>query len=81
MSYWGEWPLSSAEVLLLVGVEEGGGHQGDRCYEARRTRATEWCIENGFELVVWQVDHSREEESGGADQKGESMGTLGSTVI
>ena len=66
--------MSSAEVLLLVGVEdEGGHHQGERNYEARRTRAIEWCIENGFELVVWQVRQSREEERGGAEQKGKGM--------
>lgn len=67
--------MSSAEVLLLVGVEDGGSHQGECSYEARRTRATEWCIENGFELVVWQVGHSKEEERGGAEGKGELVGT------
>lgn len=73
MSYWGAQSVSSAGVLLLVGVEEGAGLQGDHCYEARRTRAIEWCIENEFELVVWKTDHCKEEESSGADGKGEPI--------
>lgn len=72
MSYWSERLVSSAEVLLLVGVD-GGDQEGDCCYEARRTPAMEWCIENGFELVVWQANHFKEEESGGEDRKGESV--------
>ena len=51
-SYWSGQVDSSTEVQILVGVD--ASDRGPTAEGNTRRKALDWCIEHGFELVMWK---------------------------